>query len=126
MANWIIIVALVVMTAVGLLLWQRRKNATQKTQKKSLRTYSKYRSVRVHYKQDACAAVKKLKDKLILSQNAPTLPLSDCTVKHCLCKYVYLDDRRQDDRRSPLVRFFVDSGVSNCRTGIERRTSKRS
>lgn len=126
MVNWIIMIALAAATAVGLLLWLRRNNPTQKTQKKSPRTYSKYRSVRVHYEQAACYAVKKLKDEPFLSQNAPMLPLAGCTAKQCLCKYVHLEDRREEDRRTPLVRFFVDSGGANRRTSADRRTAKRS
>ena len=119
MVNWIIMIALAAVTAVGLLLWRHRNN---KTQKKSPRTYSKYRSVRVHYEQDACYAVKKLKDKPFLWQNAPMLPLAGCTVKQCLCKYVHLEDRREEHRRTPVVRFFVDSSDADRRTSADRRT----
>ncbi|MGH8580218.1 MAG: hypothetical protein ACREVK_08910 [Gammaproteobacteria bacterium] len=124
MAIWILIVALAVLTAVGLLLWRHRNKAPQKAPKKTPLRHNEYHSVLIRYKQDACGAVKTLNNQLFRSKTAPTLPLPGCTAKQCLCSYVHVDDRRQDERRTPAVRFFVDSGNVDRRTAADRRSSR--
>ena len=48
----------------------------------------------------ACAAVRDLEGKRILSASAPMLPLQGCTCTTCRCRYVHHSDRRiSHDRR---------------------------
>ncbi len=123
MAIWIIALALGAALAAGVLLWYRRTNARPKTPAKVPRKQGRYRAVLIRYEEQACHAVKTLKGKTILAQEAPALPLPGCTAKQCACKYVHLEDRRQDERRAVVIRFFVDSGDSDRRTDGDRRAS---
>ncbi|MGH8581927.1 MAG: hypothetical protein ACREWG_03890 [Gammaproteobacteria bacterium] len=83
----------------------------------------RYRAVHIRYEEQACHAVKMLKGKTILAQEAPALPLPGCTAKQCTCKYVHLADRRQDERRAVVIRFFVDAGDPDRRADSDRRAS---
>ena len=41
-----------------------------------------------------CPAVESIKVQRFLSEDAPGLPLADCSVVECRCKYVHYADRR--------------------------------
>jgi len=51
----------------------------------------------------ACEAVLGFGEHRFLTAEAPILPLSDCGLSSCTCKYVYYDDRRDvsEERRQP-------------------------
>jgi hypothetical protein len=50
-----------------------------------------------------CNSVKKLDGVRIMSADAPPLPLPDCDIEECSCRYVHHEDRRVDgDRRIPF------------------------
>ena len=66
------------------------------TGKRNLR----YHSVNVVSGSYMCAAAAALKDKKILSAEAPMLPLKECdNPGDCRCVYKHFDDRRQGTRR---------------------------
>lgn len=46
-----------------------------------------------------CAEVLALKDQRFLAWEAPDIPLPQCSLKACQCRYVCFSDRRADDRR---------------------------
>jgi hypothetical protein len=48
----------------------------------------------------ACRAALKLAGDRFLSAEAPTLPLSDCDIAKCTCRYAHFEDRRHMQRRS--------------------------
>ncbi|MGR6500943.1 hypothetical protein [Shewanella sp. Koi 1] len=54
-----------------------------------------------------CDQVDELKGKRFLSKEAPELPMEECTIANCQCRYQHYDDRRQtgNDRR-------VDYGIT--------------
>ena len=64
---------------------------------------SEYHAVSIKFKSDACAAVKALEGKRILSREAPMLPLPDCDNPNCRCVYKHHDDRRAGPRRESDV-----------------------
>ena len=53
---------------------------------------------------DCCKAAKTLKGARILAEEAPSLPLPDCTA-NCRCRYIKYTDRRnvEDSRRFPYA-----------------------
>jgi hypothetical protein len=68
----------------------------------------------------ACAAAQACKGKRYLSSEAPRLPLADCDVRRCQCKYRHHDDRRagprrQEEKASPPV---------TARENVNRRGSR--
>jgi hypothetical protein len=48
----------------------------------------------------ACDAVKGIAGQRFLPGQAPKLPLPDCMVDRCSCRYVHFDDRRGGSRRA--------------------------
>jgi hypothetical protein len=62
-----------------------------------------YRCTSIVFEESACAAVKAIGRKrfLAVDRDTPTLPLGECDVSRCNCKYMRHDDRREDndDRR---------------------------
>ena len=60
-----------------------------------------FSSVTIKTKLEACNAAIALKDQVFLAREAPSLPLAECDAVNCACRYSYLDDRRQEDRRTP-------------------------
>lgn len=85
-----------------------------------------YRATTIRPGETACAAVSQLAGKrfLVASEPIPPLPLPDCDIATCSCRYLKLQDRRNPDgdRRSlggqhlELLRQNVDT---------ERRGAKR-
>ena len=63
-----------------------------------------YRAISIVSRESSCAAVKAVGAKRFLVEDGdvPQLPLSDCDVVKCPCKYAHHEDRRddEDDRRA--------------------------
>ena len=59
-----------------------------------------FRAVTIQARSGACKAAIALQDQVFLAREAPSLPLAGCNASNCGCRYQYLDDRRQEDRRS--------------------------
>ena len=80
-----------------------------------------YSAVTIDFgKSDACPAVMKIFGQRFLCEDAPTLPLVDCTRESCACTYRHYDDRRTGLRRDE------EKGVVQGRyEGIEKRAWQR-
>lgn len=87
-----------------------------------------YAAVKVMPAPGACKAAKRLSEQVYLAAEAPPLPLPGCTLE-CNCRYQYLDDRRQADRRAPGggVRNHIEeaAGLNVTRKGRGRRSTDR-
>ena len=76
----------------------------------------------MQFASNACDAAKNMKGRRFLSSAAPRIPLPDCDVGECQCKFVHHKDRRaRHDRRSPFVRGIGDG--EDQRQRIEHRQS---
>jgi hypothetical protein len=67
----------------------------------------------------SCRLARSLANVRFLSQQAPILPLADCTVRPCTCRYRHFQDRRTSSRR--------DSELVGSRlgwSGNERRVAR--
>jgi hypothetical protein len=64
-----------------------------------------YHAVTVCAMEGGCEAVNKLPQRRYLVDEAPLLPLPDCTVERCNCRYNHHQDRREPEheRRASLV-----------------------
>ena len=63
---------------------------------------TQYHAVSLKFSSNACEAAKTMEGKRFLSSAAPRIPLADCDVLECKCRFVHYKDRRQhDDRRAP-------------------------
>lgn len=82
-----------------------------------------YHAVSIKFPSNACAAAKEMANRRFLSTAAPKLPLAECNVMECKCRFVHHKDRRMSkDRRSP----FGPSGFGGA-TGsfdVEQRAGK--
>ncbi|MGH8223086.1 MAG: hypothetical protein ACREQZ_08935 [Woeseiaceae bacterium] len=128
MAVTIALLALVALVAVAVLL--RRRSAATAHRPAAPRpatseTTTAYQAVSIKYSANACAAAKELDGRRFLSGAAPRLPLRDCDVLECNCRFVNHKDRRSgDDRRNPYQSgIAADTGQhpQEQRQGRERR-----
>ena len=76
-----------------------------------------FHAVSIRCPGNACAAAKNLRETRFLSNDAPDLPLQDCSNRStCNCRYKHFEDRRIDFRRD------VDFGLPlRLPPGDERR-----
>jgi hypothetical protein len=73
----------------------------------------------------ACAAALAASDQRYLAQEAPRIPLPECTKPlQCQCRIARFNDRRKTDRRDALSFSRWYSGIER-RRGPGRRTSDR-
>ena len=86
---------------------------------------SPFRAVSVYPYSDCCQAAKAVNGKLFLSNDAPHLPLAECTAEKCQCVYRHHADRRtgNGDRRTIDTQrdMLLNRGGIHCRSGVGRR-----
>ena len=58
-----------------------------------------FHAVSLKFLSSACSAAKSLEGKRFLSNAAPRIPLADCDVLECKCRFVHHRDRRAGDER---------------------------
>ncbi len=80
-----------------------------------------YQALSVHYRRDACEAVRRLAGKRFLLKEAPSLPLHGCTAEHCRCGYVHHPDRRSGEERRSGLRSLYGMPIRDRRMGRGRR-----
>ncbi|MEZ5573394.1 MAG: hypothetical protein R3E64_15450 [Halioglobus sp.] len=113
--NAYLIIAAIAIAGLALLLWssQKKPNRGKPTQsskrsKQPPSTPAKknpFRATSIAAGTNACAAAQALAGKrfLVADDNIPQLPLSDCDMASCSCKYEHHQDRREEGvlRRAP-------------------------
>jgi hypothetical protein len=121
---------LVLLLLVWLFIRRRQATSNQKSQpapRKSTRN-SAYHAVSIKFSGNACKAAREMEGHRFLSSSAPRLPLPDCDVQDCSCRFAHHQDRRsRQDRRSP----FGPGGIAGStgkytqeqRQGKDRRKS---
>jgi hypothetical protein len=63
-----------------------------------------YHAVSIKFSEGACAAAKAMSGRRFLANAAPRLPLPECDVATCACRFAHHKDRRAGrDRRSPFA-----------------------
>ncbi len=117
-----------------LLVWlfiRRRQAAKPDVPKSAARTSSSnaaYHAVSIKFTSNACKAAQGMEGRRFLSTAAPRLPLPECDVLECKCRFIHHKDRRAiKNRRSP----FGPSGFGGAtgkhqqeqRHGKDRRAS---
>ena len=74
--------------------------------------------------QSACEAASNLENVRFLADDAPMLPLADCSnPAGCRCKYQHYDDRRTEARRESDVGLPMKDHPNDGRTGVGRRVT---
>ena len=116
-------IVLIVILALVYLLTRRKDSAPAKRPGaarplQSVAT-SEFHAVSLKFSSAACSAAKSLKGKRFLSNAAPRIPLADCDVLECKCRFVHHKDRRAgDDRRDTYGQGF---GGETGKHPIEQR-----
>ena len=87
---------------------------------------TQFHAVSIKLSGQSCQAAKALSGRRFLATAAPKLPLPNCDVLDCNCRFVHHDDRRSNkDRRSPFgpggAAGSTGSFTSEQRSGTDRR-----
>lgn len=94
------IVGLVILAAAVLFFYKPLMTKLRPNQSASLKADpdapTHYRAVSISYDEQACQAAKELSDEKYLTGSTPTLPLQNCDLEQCNCRYVHHDDRRNE------------------------------
>jgi hypothetical protein len=100
---------LALILVVLLLIWlfiRRRQATSDDKPKPAVRENTKnsaYHAVSIKFSGNACKAAREMDGRRFLSSAAPRLPLPDCDVLECSCRFAHHKDRRANkDRRSPF------------------------
>ncbi len=104
-----------------------RKAVTSRAKADS-QTASRYSAVSIQCSGAECQAARAVQGMRFLGEDAPNLPLNDCTSPKCICRYSHYDDRRSSllDRRVLAHSMKEDLGSSRSndqREGLGRRAS---
>ena len=91
-------------------------------------TNSAFHAVSIKYSGNACKAASELAGRRFLATAAPKLPLADCDLLECNCRFIHHKDRRLGkDRRSPFAPSGFGGGTGDyereLRSGKDRRSS---
>ena len=79
---------------------EKRRTVTSQAQ---TTTTSKFHAVSIQPVNNACDAAKSAEGKRFLSSVAPRLPLPECDVNECKCRFIHHADRRSGaDRRGQM------------------------
>ena len=85
---------------------RKRNEAPSDTPAPRRRTQSnntQFHAVSIKYSGKACKPAMELSGRRFLATAAPKLPLPECDILECNCRFAHHDDRRsQKDRRSPF------------------------
>ncbi len=77
---------------------------------------SQFHAVSLSYSSGACEAAKNMEGRRFLSGTAPRIPLPECDVLECKCRFVHHNDRRKaEDRRNPYVQGFGGGNTGKFR-----------
>lgn len=125
-----IILILILLIAIWWLVRKRRETVSE-TPAASARPKSsntQFHAVSIKYSGAACKAAIEMSGRRFLATAAPKLPLPDCDVLECNCRFAHHDDRRSNkDRRSPFgpggVAGSTGSFTQEQRDGNDRRNN---
>ncbi len=104
MNNWAFI--LVALLLAWLLIRRRSASAVEKQESAPPPVSHKsteFHAVSIRFESNACKAARQMEGRRFLSSAAPRLPLPECDVLECNCRFIHHKDRRTGrDRRSPF------------------------
>jgi hypothetical protein len=113
---------------VAWLYMRRRKTAAPPPEPNSLPEAGsdRYHAVSIKYDRNACEAAKAMSGRRFLSAGAPRLPLPDCDVSECNCRFTHHKDRRSgSDRRSPFAATGFGGGTGSFEKERREKAGRR-
>lgn len=75
---------------------------------KSSSSDTRWKAVKIKTGLMCCKAAERMRSQVYLTTEAPVFPLEDCKVKSCQCKYIHMNDRREEDDRRESTEFLDD------------------
>ena len=108
----VVLSLVIIAVLLGVLLIMRRQKSSGNRRPPTPRTKpgkpdTAFHAVSIVYASNACETAKNMQGRRFLSSAAPKLPLSECDVLECKCRFVHHKDRRKgDDRRNPYLHQF--------------------
>ena len=85
-----------------------------------------YHAVSIKFAPNACEAAHAIAGKRYLSAAAPKLPLPECNVLECKCRFIHHADRRKgSDRRGEVPRGFGGDATGEHRQERRKRPERR-
>lgn len=124
---------LALLVSIWWLIKKRREDAQEApasavVQPKSSNT--QFHAVSIRLSGHSCKAAKEMSGRRFLATAAPKLPLPNCDVLDCNCRFAHHDDRRANkDRRSPFgpggTAGSTGAYTSEQRSGTDRRKGNR-
>jgi len=101
---------------------QQNKAMTKAGSKSRSKDSGAFHAVAIKYSENACDAAKAMTGRRFLSNAAPRLPLPECDLLECRCKFAHYDDRRAGrDRRSA----FAPGGATGTTGSYERERREK-
>jgi len=89
-------------------------------------TKSAYHAVSIKFDRNACEAAQKMSGRRFLSSAAPRLPLPECNVLECQCRFAHHEDRRSSkDRRSPFGAAGFGGGTGSFEKERREKSDRR-
>ena len=126
------ILIVVLLAAIWWMIRKRRESvdAVPAPQLRQKPKTTEFHAVSITYSGQACKAASELSGRRFLATAAPRLPLPECDVLECKCRFAHHDDRRSNkDRRSPFgpggAAGTTGSFSTEQRSGTDRRQSSR-
>lgn len=85
-----------------------------------------YHAVSIKFEKNACEAAREMSGRRFLSSAAPRLPLPECDVLECRCRFAHHSDRRSSkDRRSPFAAAGFGSGTGSFEKERREKQDRR-
>ena len=85
-----------------------------------------YHAVSIKFDANACEAAKAMSGRRFLATAAPRLPLPECNVLECRCRFAHHKDRRSGkDRRSPFAAAGFGGGTGSYEKERREATGRR-
>ena len=82
----------------------KSRNGRERDRRGGFGANNPFHAVSIEPTQEGCSAADTIQVQRFLSEDAPGLPLPDCTIADCRCKYVHHADRRDGARDRRLAR----------------------
>ncbi len=126
------LLTMVLVLALLIAIWwlmRKRRESVDESETSNLRrpaAGTEFHAVSIKFSGPACAAARELTGRRFLATAAPKLPLHDCNILECKCRFLHHKDRRSNkDRRSPFGPSGLGGGTgafdSEQRDGADRR-----
>ena len=81
----------------------KARNGHERDRRTGFGASNPFHAVSIQPTQEGCSAADAIKIQRFLSEDAPGLPLPDCSSPECRCKYVHYADRRDGARDRRLA-----------------------